>query len=178
MNFKSILSNRLSAAEIDILRFDLLADRTKVEEVFQLIFQNPEKVAWQAAWLCEKVSEADVMMFSDEDYEQLLNFTLVNNKSGLQRLCLSILLNLPIRKPISVEFINNCFEQMVCAKQPVGVQVLSMKILQRIAIVEPVFAYELLACLESLDFTDFSPGFIAARRNVSKMLKISTKNLS
>ena len=120
--------------------------------------------------MCEKVSEVDHSMFTDEDYRQLIDFTLTNKEDSLQRLCLSVLFNLPFRKPLSVEFINNCFEQMISPKKPVGVQVLSMKILHKICLVEPGFTDELLLSLENLDYFNYSAGFEAARNQVIKSL--------
>ena len=170
MNFRDVLAHRLTMEEVHLVRDELISDKEQFADFFQLIFQDPYKIAWQAAWICEKVSEVDVSLFTDEDYHQLIDFTLTNKEDSLQRLCLSVLLNLPLRKPLSVEFINNCFEQMVSPKKPVGVQVLSMKNLHKICLVEPDFADEMLACLENLDYINYSSGFIAARKNVIKSL--------
>ena len=170
MDYEAVISHRLTKEEVLIVRDELISEKESFSDFFQLIFQKPVKTAWQVAWICEKVSEADVTMFTDEDYHQLIDFTLTNKEDSLQRLCLSVLLNLPLRKPLSVEFIHNCFEQMVSPKKPVGVQVLSMKNLHKICLVEPDFADEMLACLENLDYINYSSGFIAARKNVIKSL--------
>jgi len=172
MDFKAILTHRLSMEEVHIIRDELIHNKDEFSDFFQLIFQKPDKIAWQAAWICEKVSKADANLFTDDDYRQLIDFTLINTHSGIQRLCLSILRNLPVRKPVSVEFINNCFEGMISPKQPVGVQVLCMRNLQEIGRVEPDIAYELFNCLENIDLITYSAGFIAAKRNVIKSLKI------
>ena len=170
MNFREVLANRLTIKEVHLVCDALIQNKEQFAEFFQLIFQGPYKIAWQAAWICEKVSEVDTSMFTDEDYRQLIDFTLTNKEDSLQRLCLSVLFNLPFRKPLSVKFINNCFEQMISPKKPVGVQVLSMKILHKICLVEPGFTDELLLSLENLDYFNYSAGFVAARNQVIKSL--------
>ena len=59
---------------------------------------------------------------------------------------------------------------MISPKKPVGVQVLSMKILHKICLVEPGFTDELLLSLENLDYFNYSAGFVAARSQVIKSL--------
>ena len=175
MDYEAVISHRLTKEEVLIVRDELISEKESFSDFFQLIFQKPVKTAWQVAWICEKVSEADVTMFTDEDYHQLMDFTLTNNEDGLQRLCLSIILNLPLRKPVSVEFINLCFDQMISPRKPVGVQVLSMKILRKICIAVPDLGDELLVILENTDDLTYSPGFISARKHVIKSLKTNIK---
>lgn len=171
MDYAAFLSKRITKQEAEWLRGELLFSSENFNQVFRLIFQKPDNVAWQAAWVCEKVSELSGDMFTDDERQTLTDFTLSNTHTGLQRLCLSILLNLPVIKPVSVEFINNCFEQMISPKQPVGVQVLSMKMLEKICSVEPDFTSELIASLENFDPSNYSAGFVAARKNVLKKLR-------
>ena len=79
MDYKAVISHRLTKEEVLIVRDELISEKESFSDFFQLIFQKPVKTAWQVAWICEKVSEADVTMFTDEDYHQLMDFTLTNN---------------------------------------------------------------------------------------------------
>ena len=64
---------------------------------------------------------------------------------------------------------------MISPRKPVGVQVLSMKILRKICIAVPDLGDELLVILENTDDLTYSPGFISARKHVIKSLKTNSK---
>lgn len=167
---RAVLSKTIGKKEVDMLRTILLNDVGQFEAVFQMIFSTNKKIAWHAAWVIEKVSKKEARFFSDEKNLQLINFVLSNKHPGLQRLCFIILFYLPVYQPVSVEFINLCFEQMLSPRKSVGVQVLSMKMLRKIGMIEKDFIPELIASLENADDNLYSPGFIAAKRKVIKSL--------
>ncbi|MHB9055456.1 MAG: hypothetical protein ACYC2P_04795 [Paludibacteraceae bacterium] len=167
---RAILSKTIGKKEVDMLLNILLNDGGKFEAVFQMIFSTNKKIAWHAAWIIEKVSKRDARFFPEEKNLQLINFVLSNKHPGLQRLCFTILFYLPVCQPVSVEFINLCFEQMLSPRESVGVQVLSMKILRKIGMIEKDFIPELIASLENADDNLYSPGFLTAKTNVIKSL--------
>jgi hypothetical protein len=150
---------------------EVLASPTDFEAVYCLIFDPDEKVAWRAAWACQKISEKHPEWFTVKQFIDMASLTISKSHGGLQRGCLSILNNLPIPGSISVEFINSCFDRMVSLKSPVSIQCLSMKILSRICIIEPDFKPELQAYLENIDPGAYSAGFISTRTHVLKALK-------
>lgn len=137
---------------------------------FKQLSNKNTDIAWRASWVLEKVSEENPKLFTDWHNRQLVELTTTNRHDSLQRLCLSILFNLPLSLPISVNFVNRCFEQMTSPEETVGVQVLSMKMLARICEVEPEFTQELLSSLQNTDDNLFSKGFAAAKKNTIKRL--------
>lgn len=170
--FLDVLSTSMGRKEVDWLSYEAILSEDNFNLFFSLIFGEDKKIAWHACWVIEKVSEQAPELFKREHNQQLVDFTLINRHDGLQRLCLSILLNLPILQPISVEFINRCFEQMVSPKEPVAAQVLSMKMLGRICELEPEFTPELIYSLENTDDSLYSKGYLAAKNNLLKRLRI------
>ncbi len=170
--FMEILSANMGKQEVDWLSNEAILSTDTFHMLFRLIFGEDKKTAWHACWVVEKVSEKAPELFQKEHNKQLVDFTLTNRHDGLQRLCLSILYNLPVYLPISVEFINRCFEQMMSPKETVGVQVLSMKMIGRICEIEPEFIPELISCLENVDDALYSKGYIAAKKNMLKRLKV------
>ncbi|NLI71869.1 MAG: hypothetical protein GX361_03970 [Bacteroidales bacterium] len=141
---------------------------------FSQIRNKNTDIAWRASWVLEKVSETNPKLFTDYHNRQLLELTTTNQHDSLQRLCLSILFNLPLSLPISVNFVNRCFEQMTSPEETVGVQVLSMKMLARICEAEPAFTQEFLSSLENTDDELFSKGFVAAKKHTIKKLRNRT----
>ena len=171
MDFRQHLLHPLSLHFIDHMVMEVLTSPTDFETVYQLIFDTDEKVAWRAAWACQKISEKHPEWFTEKQFIEIANLTIFNSHGGLQRGCLSILNNLPFPGTISVEFINSCFDRMVSLKYPVSIQCLSMKILSRICILEPDFKPELQAYLENIDAGAYTAGFRSTRSHILKALK-------
>ena len=171
MDYRQYLLCPLSRHFVDQLVMEVFTSPSYFESVYRLIFDPDEKVAWRAAWACQKISEKHPEWFTEKQFIEMANLTVSNSHGGLQRGCLSILNNLPIPGTIPVDFINSCFERMVSLKSPISIQCLSMKILSRICILEPDFKPELQAYLENIDAEVYTAGFRSTRSHVLKALK-------
>ena len=173
MDYREHLYRPLSKLFVDKLALEVYANPDDFETVYKLIFDAEIKVAWRAAWACQKISEKHPGWFSEKHFNDLASLSISTSHGGLQRGCLSVLNNISLPNEIPVDFINSCFEWMVSAKSPIAVQALSMKMLYRICKVEPDFRPELIAYLENINFEDYSPGFKSTRKNALKVLKNS-----
>ena len=170
MDYREHLIRPLSRHFVDQLVQEIFINPADSKIIYQLIFDPEVKVAWRAAWACQKIADAHPEWFSDAQFNELASLAIYANHGGLQRGCLSTLLNLPIPNPIQVELINACFEWMVSPKSPIAVQAISMKLLYRICCIEPDFKPELRAYLENVDSTAYSAGFNSTRKNVLNKL--------
>jgi hypothetical protein len=175
MNYREYLATPLSKLYVDQLVEIIYRKPTDFRMVYDLVFDEEIKVAWRAAWACQKISEKYPEWFSETDSEKLITLTMSTSQSGLQRGCLATLYNIVLPNPVPVEFINACFEWMVSPRYPVAVQVYSMKMLYKICRIEPDFIPELRAYLENLPPEDYSAGFNATRRNILKLLNSNHK---
>lgn len=155
-NYLSVLAGQ------DPIVFDILV---------MLVFTEEQPINWRAMWVLEKVSEREPTLFTNTLHRRLAELIVYNRHLGLQRLCLSILFNLPVDNGLfSVQCINRLFAQMLAPKQPVAIQVLSMKLLAKICTVEPGFIPELLAHLEDVDVSNYSKGYVATRKKIINQL--------
>ena len=170
MDYRNHLLRPLSRHFVDLLVQEIFANPSDAMIIYRLIFDTDDKVAWRAAWACQKISDRHPEWFSDQQFNEIAFLTISSKQGGLQRGCLSILNNLPLPTPIPVELINACFEWMVSPKSPIAVQALSMKLLHKICIMEPGFKVEMIAYLENIDPNDYSAGFKSTRKNVLKAL--------
>jgi energy-converting hydrogenase Eha subunit E len=170
MDYREHLIRPLSRHFVDQLVQEIFINPADSKIIYQLIFDREVKVAWRAAWACQKITEVHPEWFSDAQFNELASLAISTVHGGLQRGCLSTLLNLPIPNSIQVEFINACFEWMVSLKSPIAVQAVSMKILYRICCIEPDFKPELRACLENVEASAYSAGFNSTRKNVLNLL--------
>jgi hypothetical protein len=171
MEYREHLSRPLSKYFLEGIVRTVFENPSDFHLLFQLIFDEDEKVAWRAAWACTKMSEREPEWFSQEQIRELMSFTLTTTHGGLLRGCMSILQNLPLPNSIPVEFINACFDWMISPKSPIAVQSLSMKMLLRICKIEPDFKPELAAYLENIDSDAYSAGFNSTRKHVLNSLK-------
>lgn len=170
MDYREHLYRPLSHHFVDQLVQEVFAHPSDFNIIYQLIFDAEIKVAWRAAWACQKISEKHPDWFSDSQFLELVSLVITTPHGGLKRGCLSILLNLRLPDPIPVELINACFDWMTSLKSPIAVQALSMKILLRVCQREPDFKPELIAYLEDVDFENYSAGFKSTRKNILKAL--------
>ena len=170
MDYRKYLFSPLSRHYVDLLVLEIFANPSDFELVYQLIFDPDKKIAWRAAWACQKISEKHPEWFNDTHFNELSILSVSTSHGGLLRGCLSVLNNIPLPNPIPVEFINACFEWMVSPKSPVSVQALSMKMLLRICTLMSDFKPELMAHLENTESGTYSAGFNSTRKNVLKTL--------
>jgi hypothetical protein len=155
---------------VDHLAQEIYANPSDFETIYQLIFDMDEKVAWRAAWACQKISEKHPEWFTDKQFKKLATLAISTSHGGLHRGCVSILYNLKLPDPIPVDLLNACYEWMISPRFPISVQAYSMKIIYEIRQLEPDLFPEFRATLESISPHDYSKGFNASRNNILKKL--------
>lgn len=170
MDYREHLHRPLSLHYVDFLVQEIFANPSDFKIIYQLIFDSDEKVAWRAAWACQKISEKYPEWFSEKEFAELVSLAMKTKHGGVHRGCMSILKNLNLPDSIPVEFINSCFDWMISPKSPIAVQALSIRMLYSICMKEPDFKPEFIAYLENIDYECYSPGFISTRKNVLKLL--------
>jgi len=172
-NYRIKLIGSLSRKMIDEIAASVYDDITNFERVFDLIFDLDDKVAWRAAWACEKIIQKFPEFIDNQKLGRITTLSLKTKHNGLHRISLSILNSIPSVDSLNVELINSCFEWMISVKQPIAVQALSLKLLLKYCKIEPELIPELIAYLENFDSYRLSPGMISCRRNALKQLKKS-----
>jgi hypothetical protein len=164
--FQNIFSKPLNLNILSNIVSEIELQPTDFQSVFDLIFSDDKKIAWHAAWAAEKVSERHADWFDNEMKTRLIQLCCTATHGGLLRGCLSLLLNVKLPEPISVEFLNKCFENMLTENVDVAVKVLSLKVLHEITKTEPDLLTELRAVLDNIDYQHYTAGFRTAARKV------------
>jgi hypothetical protein len=170
MDIRNQLTLVLEKKYIDKLVADILTKPNDFQQIYDLMFDAEEKVAWRAGWGCTKICSKVPDLFSDFHYVEILNLASSTKFHGVQRACLSILFELNRPQLLTSDFINNCFEWMISPKYPIAVQAYSMKILFQFCNLEPDFKFEFKAYLENIEINNYSVGFATTRKNILKML--------
>lgn len=137
--------------------------------VYTLIKDSEKKIAWRAAWACQKVFDK-YPHFLEGKQEELMGIVMKNNHSGTRRILLSILLELPVPEPLPVDFLEFCFNNMLDPNQAIATQAFCIKLAYKLCLLEPELLPELKLYLENAELEYYSPGVKSCVRNVIKKL--------
>jgi len=143
-------------------------------ELYALSFDDNPKTAWRATWVCEKISCQHPEWFMDKRPE-LMQRAMQSTNPGSKRSLLSILLVLPIEKPISVEFLNFCLDRMLSLQEPIAIQALCIKMAYELCKQEPELLPEFKYILENAEPEYYSKGIQTVIRNTLKQLNLRDK---
>ncbi len=140
------------------------------EDIYRLTYDEKQTVSWRAIWVCEKLSEIHpdwFILLYDEIIQRLIDCT----HDGSKRLLLSILYNIPIPTPISVDLLNYCLDHMLSPQESIGVQALSIRIAYLLCRKEPELLQELQLILENTELDFYSTGVRTTVRNTLKKIR-------
>jgi len=168
MDAEKLLFEKLSRSKVDILVLEAIQNQALFDKLISFSFSDNKRLAWRAAWVLSHLYEKQPQLFKPHIL-RMMEFLPQSQIDGVRRSFIYILSNTSFNE-YPVSFINLCFDWMLSPKQPVSIQVYCMYILVRVCHVYPDFKSELVACLESVNPTDYSKGFIAARRKTLKSL--------
>jgi hypothetical protein len=166
MDYRSQLLNPISKGFVDDIVKSVIDNHDDFQSLFLLMYDEEERVAWRAGWVCSRISEKRPEWFLPTHVYQMMELTQTTKFAGLIRSCLSVLLDLNRPELFTGEFINSCFEWMISPKYPIAVQASSMKLLYQVCKIEPDLSIELKAYLETVDVNNYSVGYNSTRRRV------------
>lgn len=110
--FRNTLTVPIHKLSIDSLVQEVCLCPEYFEDIYRLTYDEKQTVSWRAIWVCEKLSEIHpdwFILLYDEIIQRLIDCT----HDGSKRLLLSILYNIPIPTPISVDLLNYCLDHML-----------------------------------------------------------------
>jgi hypothetical protein len=172
--YQNIFSkSRLNRIILNKIIGEIEAQPADFQTVFELIFSDDKTISWHAAWAVEKFSEQHAYMFDNVMKIRIIQLCCTSTHGSLLRGCFSILLNVKLPTPVSVDFLNKCFENMESKNTDVAVKVLSLKLLYEITKIEPDLKTELRAVLETLDYQSYTTGFKTAAKNIHQSIAVS-----
>ena len=173
-NLKEQLSGALHSCFAEEFACLILDNPESFPELYALAFDDDPKVAWRAAWVCEKISYQFPEWFMEKRSELMQRIIQCANH-GSKRSFLNILLYLPIEEPISVEFLNFCLDHMLSPQEPIAIQAQCIKMAYELCKKEPELLPEFKNILENAEPEYYSKGIQTVIRNTLKQLN-STKN--
>ena len=145
----------------------------KKAELYQLIFDEDERVATNALWVFTHFDlQNNEWLYSKHD--DLIDRVLVEKNETKRRLILSLLLRQPFEEEsLRSDFIDFCITKITACSQPYAIRCYCMKLAYEQMKYYPELLTELKAAIDMLEQEPLSPGLISAKKQVMKKIKLS-----
>ena len=167
------LKNRLSINDIYSLCLQMQGKENNClkEELYQLTFDENERVTYNALWTLSHFDEANnPWLFQKHD--ELIDRVLVEKNETKRRLML--LLRQPFEEEsLRSDFIDFCIAKITACSQPYAIRSYCMKLAYEQMKYYPELLEELRMALDMLEQEVLSPGMLSAKRQIMKKIKRS-----
>ena len=170
VNFRERLLQRIGMDDIHEITYLTQGSNKQKQELYTLLFDKDDKVAYQAAWVFTHFSISENEWLYTKQ-EELINEVLSCQHPGKRRLLLNILYRQPIVNPTRVDFLDFCLEHMLSKDELPGVQTLCIKLAYEMCRPIPELLQELRTMLEIMEPALLVPSIRAVRKNVLKAMQ-------
>ena len=145
----------------------------KKAELYQLIFDEDERVATNALWVFTHFDmQNNEWLYAKHD--DLIDRVLVEKNETKRRLILQLLLHQPFEeKSLRSDFIDFCIAKITACSQPYAIHCYCMKLAYEQMKYYPELLTELKAAIDMLEQESLSPGLTSAKKQVMKKIKLS-----
>ena len=145
----------------------------KKAELYQLIFDEDERVATNALWVFTHFDmQNNEWLYAKHD--DLIDRVLVEKNETKRRLILSLLLRQPFEEEsLRSDFIDFCIAKITACSQPYAIRCYCMKLAYEQMKYYPELLTELKAAIDMLEKEPLSPGLTSAKKQVMKKIKLS-----
>ncbi len=174
MSFREKLSERVQMTDIHEIVFLAQNDNTRKRELYDLLFDNDDKIAYQAAWVFTHFSSAENQWLYDKQNE-LVDEVLICRHPGKRRLLLALILKQPLPEVPRTDFLDFCLDRMISKQELPGVQTICMKLAYEMSRHIPELKQELSIILDMMEPDLLQISMRTARKNVLKAMKTGKK---
>ena len=145
----------------------------KKAELYQLIFDEDERVATNALWVFTHFDmQNNEWLYAKHD--DLIDRVLVEKNETKRRLMLSLLLRQPFEEEsLRSDFIDFCIAKITACSQPYAIRCYCMKLAYEQMKYYPELLTELKAAIDMLEQEPLSPDLTSAKKQVMKKIKLS-----
>ena len=164
------LSQRIGANDIHEITYSTQGNNKRKSELYNLIFDADESVAWQAAWVLGHFSLKENEWLYDKQNE-LIDELLSCLHTGKKRLLLNLLFRQPLSNPPRTDFFDYCLSGMASTEEPPGVRTLCMKLAYEMSRPIPELQREVRSLLEIMEHDSLIPSICATRKNILRAMQ-------
>ncbi len=169
MDLKTKLSQRIGIDDIHEITYYTQGNDELKQELYTLLSDTNEGVAWQAAWAFTHFSlHENQWLYSKQD--ELIDTVLTCRHGGIRRLLLALLYRQPLANPPRIDFLEFCLEHMLSKDELPGVKTLCMKLAYELCLPVPELLEELRLHLEICAESEI-PSIHCVCKNIRKAMK-------
>ena len=168
--FRERLLQRIGMNDIHEITCLTQKNNIRKQELYELIFDADDRVAYQATWCLTHFSLYENRWLYDKQ-DLLINEVLVCKHPGKRRLVLDLLYRQPLANPPRIDFLDFCMERMISKDELPGVQSLCMKLAYELCRPIPELQHELRALMEIIEPDMLVPSTRASRKNILKAMQ-------
>ena len=161
---------RIGMTDIHEITFLTQGNNNRKQELYDLLFDADDLVAFQAAWVFTHFSRDENEWLFDKQ-NKLIDEVLVCQHPGKRRLLLTMLFRQPLADPPRTDFLDFCLERMMSKKELPGVQTLSMKLAYEMCRHIPELMREMRVLLDLMQPDLKEASMLAAHKNVINAMK-------
>lgn len=166
---KERLSNRINVKNIQEMIHLGRDDEGVKRELYDLIYDPDERIAYQAAWVLTHFSSQE-NEWLNEMQDDLIDEAVTTPHTGKRRLLLTLLNDQVFQPPLRIDFLDFCLQKMIAHEEPYGIRSLCMKISYTLCRPIPELLQEYRVTIEMME-EDLAPSLAASRRNILKTMK-------
>lgn len=169
------LINRLSINDIYSLCLQTQGKENNClkEELYQLTFDENDRVSFNALWALTHFDEANNLWLFQK-HDDLINRVLAEKNETKRRLMLHLLLRQPFEEEsLRSDFIDFCIAKITACSQPYAIRSYCMKLAYEQMKYYPELLEELRMALDMLEQEVLSPGMLSTKRQIMKKIKRS-----
>lgn len=168
MDIRSIISKRVEMVEVLELLNLLHESDAKKQELYDIVFDEDEKIGYHAAWILTHLSSADNRWLYLKQNE-LIDEVMTCKHGGKRRVILNLLYKQPYSDSPRTDFLDFCLHRIPNGRELPAVQSLCIKIAYELSLPIPELIQELKVILDMLD-SNTSPAVRSIRRKVLKSM--------
>ena len=143
------------------------------EELYQLTFDENDRVSFNALWALCHFDEANTPWLFQK-HDDLIDRVLVEKNETRRRLMLHLLLRQPFEEEsLRSDFIDFCIAKITACSQPYAIRCYCMKLAYEQMKYYPELLEELKMALDMLEQEVLSPGMLSAKKQIMKKIKRS-----
>jgi hypothetical protein len=169
MNFKLKLSQRIGLKDINEIIIFLQSNEEQIKELYTLLYDPDDVVAYQAAWaMCHFSEKENKWLYVKQN--EMIDELLVCSHPGKRRLILSLLFKQPFETPPRLDFLDFCMERIYSNLELPGVQSLCIKFAYKLTESIPELLNQYVQTLSFIDLNLTPPSLQATITNIYKKI--------
>lgn len=162
-DLEEALVNGISKSTQEIFCKQIRDGSLDYSEILNVIIRGEDKKSWFAAWILCGLKH---ILFTDEDYEALIDYTLHCGSESIVRMTISLLAKSHKAGYFRSDLLDFCLDKMMNPKVSVGVRSVCVKLAYELCKVDSDLMNEFKMLLQYMDENEMSPAVSCARKNI------------